>query len=177
MKQIFKKIIDEVARELLGKFDENFGNRSFFGEKWKGTNSPNQRGTLMVRTGKLRHSIRANINGNSIHFTSALEYASIHNNGGEIVVTAKMKRFFWAMHYKAAGGADKYLRGKTKERLTKEAQYWKSLALMKVGAKMKIEKRQFIGDHPQVKKVIEDVVEHHKNDIEIAIKNLLKQRR
>lgn len=177
MKDIFKKIIAEVRSELLQEFDRNFETKSFFGEKWKGTNSPNQRGTLLMRTGKLRKSIRANINGNSIHFTSALEYASIHNNGGEIAVTAKMKRFFWAMHYKAAGAAEKYLRGKTKERLSKEAQYWKSLALMKVGAKIKIEKRQFIGDHPQVKKVIEDVVDHHKNDIEIAIKNLLKQKR
>ena len=32
-----------------------------------------------------------------------LVYAPIHNDGGYITVTAKMKGFFWAQHYRARG--------------------------------------------------------------------------
>ena len=36
---------------------------------------------------------------NSITFFTSLPYAAIHNDGGEIVVTKRMKRFFWHKYY------------------------------------------------------------------------------
>lgn len=54
---------------------------------------------------------------------------------------------------------------KRNNKLTTEAAIWKSLALMKVGSKIKIPKRQFIGNHPQVDASVKRVVD-------VAVKKL-----
>jgi hypothetical protein len=61
------------------------------------------------------------------------------------------------MAYKAGMAAGKG-NSERSQRLSAEAQQWKNLALMKVGTKMKIEQRQFIGDHPVVRQRIEDII-------------------
>ena len=43
------------------------------------------------------------ISGNSITFSSDLPYAALHNEGGDIRVTPRMRRFFWAKYYAARG--------------------------------------------------------------------------
>ncbi|WP_318546327.1 hypothetical protein [Flavobacterium columnare] len=43
-------------------------------------------------------------------------------------------------------------------KLSTEAEQWKALALQKTGEKMKIQKRQFIGEHPIVKEIVIRVV-------------------
>ena len=55
-------------------------------------------------------------------------------------VTARMKKFFW---YKYKATRD---------------DAWKWMALMKVGTKITIPQRQFLGDHPEVRKRAEAVV-------------------
>jgi phage gpG-like protein len=183
MNQLIKNIIQDTRVKLSEQFDRNFENKSFFGAPWSPTKYPIKRGTLMMRSGALRKSIRSSVSGSTITWSSSLKYAAIHNEGGEIEVTAKMKRFFWAMHYKAAGAITYSVKKKAanntqrNQRLSDEANYWKSLALMKVGAKLKIEKRQFIGDHPQVGKAIDQVVAKHTQDIEKYIKNHLKPKK
>lgn len=170
-----KNIISDVRVDLTEEFDRNFERKAFFDKKWKGTNLPNQRGSLLMRSGKLRRSIRATQTGTQVSWSSSLPYASINNEGGEIEVTAKMKKFFWAMAYKAGMAAGK---GKSErsQRLSAEAQQWKNLALMKVGTKMKIEQRQFIGDHPVVRQRIEDVIGLNLKQLETYFYNQLKQR-
>lgn len=108
-----------------------------------------------MRTGQLRNSLSYNVGEDFIRWSSSLPYASIHNEGGEITVTAKMKSFFWAMYYKASGAMTKTKGGKVSaskrnQNLSVEAQQWKNMALMKIGSKIKIPQRQFIGDHPRV---------------------------
>jgi hypothetical protein len=97
------------------------------------------------------------------------------NQGGEIVVTAKMKRFFWAMFYKSSGAVTSSGKGERNTRLTEEAKSWKALALQKVGAIMKVKQRQFIGDHPQVRQRVEHIVDANMREIEREILNGLRR--
>ncbi|WP_346236143.1 phage virion morphogenesis protein [Niabella insulamsoli] len=172
----FRALVKDISVELTDEFDRNFERKGFFNESWKATKWANSKGSLMMRSGGLRRSVKNQVSDDSISWTSSRPDAILHNNGGEITVTAKMKRFFWAMYYKASGAAGK---GKSKRAitLTQEAARWKSLALMKVGSKMKIPKRQFIGSHPQVDKTIKEITDEHVNKLEASLYNALKNRK
>lgn len=176
-KALENRIINDVAVEAAEEFDRNFERKAFFNQKWPTAKINNSRGTLLNRTGNLRRSIRHTVSSGSIKFTSSLPYASIHNQGGEIVVTAKMKKYFWAMHYKAGGaitttksGAES--KSKRNVKLTAEAEKWKNFALMKVGQKIKIQKRQFIGNHPDITKAVKKIVDEN---VKRFSEDLLKQ--
>lgn len=80
----------------------------------------------------------------------AIRYAEIQNNGGEIPITNKMRRFFWAMYYKANGKMeyDGNKMAKNTQRniaAASEAEFWKNLALTKKRT-LTIKARPFIGD-------------------------------
>ena len=199
MQDFVQNFINDVAVELTDEFDQNFERKAFFTDKWPSTKLHNSRGSMMARNNNLRNSIKYDIVGEQITWSSSLPYASIHNEGGEITVTEKMKRFFWAMYYKAAGAVSKSIeradgrilfvstdskekmkkQAKSKsqraERMNKEAQQWKALALMKVGQKIKIDKRQFIGDHPQVRQAVETVWNDSFPDFKNYINQIIKK--
>lgn len=94
----FKHLVKDIQVDLSDEFDKNFQRKAFFDNPWHETRWPVSKGSLMLRSGALRRSILAFITGDQISWRSSLPYASIHNEGGEITVTAKMKRFFWAMY-------------------------------------------------------------------------------
>lgn len=177
----FKGILNDLKIELTDEFDRNFERKAFFDRKWPERKIPNNKGSLLVVKGGsgLRGSIRPNIEGESIAWRSNLDYATIHNEGGDITVTAQMKKFFWAMYYKAGAaiGKGSSLRN---DRLSGEAATWKALALMKVGQKIKIPQRKFIGDHPMVdasiKRVVDEAVEQMNNDLAIELQQQLNRR-
>ena len=85
------------------------------------------------------------------------------------------------MYYQAAGGiiynVKKKAAAKTKENraLSVEAEQWKAMALMPVGKKMKIPSRRFIGDHPEIKRIIEQSVNTNLGDLNDFIIQNLKQ--
>lgn len=162
--ELENKIVNDLAVELADEFDKNFERKAFFTDKWPDNKLRNARGSMMARTGNLRRSIKYNVRGSMVTFSSSLPYASVHNQGGEITVTEKMKKYFWAMYYKAAGAVTTTASGKESNNkkntnLRTEALQWKNLALMKVGSKIKIEKRQMVGNHPQVAKIVQDVID------------------
>lgn len=164
IKDLEKKITQDLAVELADEFDRNFERKAFFTEKWASPKINNSRGSVMNRSGNLRRSIKYNVRDGMILFSSSLAYASIHNEGGEIIVTAQMKKYFWAMYYKATGGITTQASGgesksKKNVKLTAEASKWKGLALMKIGQKIKVEKRQMVGDHPQVARIVKGVID------------------
>lgn len=172
-----KKITQDLAVELADEFDRNFERKAFFTEKWPSTKINNSRGSVMNRSGNLRRSIKYSVRDGMITFSSSLPYASIHNEGGEITVTAQMKKYFWAMYYKAMGGiTTKKDGGDSKSqknvKLTGEATKWRGMALMKIGQKIKVEKRQMVGDHPQVAKIIKGVID---DNMEIFNQELIKK--
>lgn len=170
-----RNILQDVKVDLAQEFDRNFERKAFFDKPWPATKLRNYRGSLMMRSGKLRRSIKAQISGATITFSSSMPYAAIHNEGGEITVTDKMKRYFWAMYYKASGAVVKGSKSKRNQRISTEADQWKALALMKVGTKMKIDQRQFIGHHPQVDTAIRKIVDHNIQQLASELGNQMRR--
>jgi phage gpG-like protein len=166
-------ILDDVQVDLTQEFDRNFERQAFFDRKWPSARHANSRGSALQRTGALRKSIGSKRGSSGISWTSPLPYATIHNEGGQIEVTKKMKSFFWAMFYKTHGAITK---GKSKrnERMTGEAAKFKAMALLKVGTMLDIQQSQFIGWHPEVDRHIEVIVKHNVEDLNELIKTKLK---
>lgn len=164
MNKLIKNIIKDIDIELMDEFDRNFERKGFFDRKWPQTKLQNRRGSLMMRSGALRRSIKSRVIGNRIFYNSSVPYANLQNDGGEIRVTNKMKSFFWAMFYKANNASQSGSK-KRKKKLTQEAEQWRNLALMKTGDKITIQQRQFIGDHSRVKAVVKEVMDDHLEEI------------
>ena len=180
LQDVVQNIVNDTAVHLTQEFDRNFERKAFFDRKWPSEKIPNHRGSLLMRSGKLRRSVNHRVGEGSIRWASSLPYASIHNEGGELEVTAKMKSYFWAMYYNAAGAVTKRKDGKLSQstrnqKLTAEAQKWKALALQKVGAKMTIEERRFIGWHPQVDQAIATVADINMQEYDYELQKQLKQ--
>lgn len=182
LKTFHNNILRDVKTELADEFDRNFERKAFFEQPWPKNKLINRRGSMMARTNNLRRSMRAKINGYNIAFSSSLPYAGIQNEGGEIVVTQKMKSYFWAMYYQAGGKVvynvktKEMANTKANKALSIEAEQFKALALMPIGKKIKIPSRRFIGKHPKIKNIIEDCVNRNLEELNDYIKNNLKQK-
>lgn len=163
--QVFARILNDIRVELKDEFDRNFERQGFFSEKWARCKSPLRPGrATLVDTGKLRSSVMARATADGVTFYSAHPAADIHNEGGEIKVTARMRRYFWARHYAAVGGFGRKkngeLRGDKRTRqLSSEAAFWKYMALMRVGSVIHIPKRQFLGASPEVEHAVTEIIE------------------
>lgn len=161
----------DIQVELSEEFDRNFERKAFFDQPWPPTRMHNRRGSLMLRSGYLRRSLRSSIAGNELRFTSSAIYADLQNNGGQVRVTGKMRRFFWAMFYKTSK------KSKTGGRIvTPEAAMWKAMALKPVGSMIKIPARTFIGNHPQVDASIKRVFEDNLKELESYLSTIIKKR-
>lgn len=149
------RIIQGAAGKALTFFKNSFRNQGFTDEslvKWKarsGGPRNNGRGVLTDK-GVLRRAVmilRADARGALISVDESVKYAEIHNNGGDIPITPKMRRFFWAMYYKAGGG----VKGMDPDDVPEFAKFWLGMALTKE-QKISIPKRQFIGDSATLEK-------------------------
>ena len=162
LKDLEKLAKDTVPRavgiEVSELFKSNFDKGGFFGQPWQtplripaGLPGP-EHGPLLSGTNHLRSSIKYDhMPWRTIVYT-IVHYAGIHNEGGEITVTKRMKGHFWG-NYKEAGG---YNHGN----MSKEAMFWRNMALKKEGSKIRIPKRQFMGDHPEVRRKIEETIDN-----------------
>ena len=166
MQEIIQNIIQDIAVEFNELQKENFRKKSFFNQAWQRSKSPTTKGSLMVRSSSLKNSLGYKIRGSSIQFFSRRVYSTIHNEGGEITVTRKMKRFFWAMYYKHSGRVKTLKNGersksKPSTQANELAEFYKMMALKKIGSKIKIPPRQFIGDHPKAQQIIRAIIEEN----------------
>lgn len=167
IQRIVRNILKDIRVELTDEFDLNFERQGFFSEAWQRRKSPTRPGgSILIDTGGLRKSIRSKSTDSSITFFSDLPYADIHNEGGEIAVTAKMKRFFWAKYYAATGSFgrkknNELRKDKRTVQLSAEAEFWKFMALMKVGKTIKIPRRQFLGHSPEVEQMVKEIIEEN----------------
>lgn len=157
---MYHDILRDIAVAIASEFDLNFQRQAFFDRPWPphATSVLRPGGHILVSTGQLRASIltdvRANDQGGSVTFRSDLPYAAIHNQGGTVTVTPKMRRYFWARHYEAQGKQKK----RSSSSLTPEAEFWRNMALKPVGSLINIPQRQFIGSHPAVTRRCEDII-------------------
>lgn len=148
-----QKILNDLRVELSDEFDRNFQRKAFFNQPWP-PRKMGKRGSVLMVTGRLRRSIRSRVTSDSVFWETSEKYAAIHNYGGTIRVTAKMKKFFWY-----------------KYKTTKDEE-WKWMALMKTGSVITIPQRQFLGDHPEVRKRAEAVVSRN---LQRAAQELVKR--
>lgn len=188
--EYIRKTLKDIKVEAADEFDQNFNHQAFFNEKWarRKYNDDESRG-LLVQSGTLRRSITAKITDrDSVLFQTTVPYAKIHNEGGTITVTSRMKKYFWWKYITIVGSnrpkagtattySERFQRKKNGElrnnkrnrELTEEAKFYKYMALKKAGTKIIIPKRQFIGNHPNLEKLLKEIAE--KNAIEIFSSN------
>jgi phage gpG-like protein len=137
-----RRLPNKVAITAVNFFKRNFKVGGFVDRpfrKWKKSKYPGKKGTTMVQSGKTRRDIKklkvsqrrvvVGIGGHKA-------YAEIHNTGGKLPITPKMRRFFWAKWYETKND------------------FWRNMALTKK-THLDIPQRQFIGDS----KVLEITVE------------------
>lgn len=128
-----------IGVEAQKHFRQNFEEEGFVDksvEKWasrktKRTGSTNGQ-KVMTKSSDLAESIDYEVRKPDVIIKTDKEYAQIHNEGGEITVTPKMRRYFWALHkqFKEAGDEDM-------------ADQYKGMALAK---KLTMPQRKFIGE-------------------------------
>lgn len=180
MNDLIKHVLDDIRVEYKDEFDQNFVRQAFFSDAWQRRRSPlRPGGAILVDTGALRRSLDVKTTASAIEFCYSQEYAAIHNEGGAIKVTDRMKAFFWHKYYEAQGGFGRKKNGerrndKSTVRLATEAEFWKYLALKKVGSEIKIPRRQFVGYNPIVEQTVRQIVENslgeYFNNVDIIIK-------
>lgn len=146
-----RRILTDLKVELLDEFDKNFERRAFFDRPWPERSLPGGRGSLLQATGRGRRSFRGIILRSGVQFSTDTPYMGLHNRGGKVKITPRMRKFFWAMYYKKGG--------KNKQPGA-EARYWRNMALTKKTA-ITIPQRQIIGDHPRVRQAAREVI--HRN--------------
>ena len=137
-----------VGRTAKDHFQENFRQGGFVDgslHPWQevqrrkkgGKRASAKYGTLLSGRNHLFSSIKYIPGDSSVTVTNDVEYAALHNNGGQITthpqVTPKMRKFAWAQYYQAAGITKRMKAGGKKrkaieENLPEEALKWKRLA-------------------------------------------------
>ena len=152
---------------MADEFDQNFEREAFFSEAWQRRRSPMRPdGHILVASGQLRRSIQSRTTENSITFFTTEPYAAIHNEGGEIVVTARMKKYFWHKYYEATGSFGRKKDGSRRNdkrtvQLSDEAEFWKFMALKKAGTTIKTPRRRFLGTSPEVEQAVRTIIEEN----------------
>lgn len=106
------------------------------------TDAAGNYGTLLSSRNHLFKSIKYIPADYRVKISNDVVYAPIHNWGGTVAVTVtdRMRRFAWAMFYKASGRARKAATGQKKGRkggkkqqaANPQAQMWKGLALTSI---------------------------------------------
>ncbi|MEN9447129.1 MAG: hypothetical protein RJA25_419 [Bacteroidota bacterium] len=150
-------ILEIIGVEAINHFKQSFEDEGFTDkslDKWDTRKSKrltrNEQKTLSD-TGELAESIDYRVEGNTVIIYSDKPYAQIHNEGGEITVTPKMRSFFIAKHYEA------------KEAGNTEAQdMWQAMFF---SDKITIPKRQFIGDSEMLNVKIKDKITRELDNI------------
>jgi len=132
-----KHITDQVNDYLLAYFKRSFDTKSFDNKKWKP--SKNNKNTL-VDSGDLKRSIKTvSKTVSEIHIQSNTPYSAIHNYGGKIKITDKMRKYFWSQYYKTKNND------------------WKYMAISKQKY-INIPQRQFMGETQEMMNEIEQII-------------------
>jgi len=153
MPQLIAQCLSDIQIKLSDEFDRNFERQAFFSEKWKRRryDSDPERG-ILTQSGALRRSIISKVEGRRLIFTSSMPYSKIHNEGGAITVTQRMKGYFWHKYKEET----KRLKGKA---MTEEGAFYRAMALKRRGSKIQIPRRMFLGKSPEVEKIVREVAE------------------
>ena len=171
IEQMVRKSLEDLKRLYLHKLPikvgvavrdsvrQNFRQGNFYGsDKWSEPmrvtlgfrGAPGQRGPLLSGSNHLMMNTDYKaLPGRVVIFNNEV-YATTHNDGEEIPVTERMRRFFWAKHLedKKALGVE-----------SPEAEFWKRMALKKPGSKIKIPRRHYLGPGPAVDTMVQKIID------------------
>ncbi|TXI14239.1 MAG: hypothetical protein E6Q66_07475 [Pedobacter sp.] len=176
LKKVLNDMPTVIGQAAVTHFQENITKRqgvptggSF--QRFKGRifeNNRNRGKGLLNDTGNMVDSIKIiSRSANSVHVgirASEIPYAEVHQQGGKIPVTDKMRKFFWAKHYEHASSAGRS-RGKRSISSSGEANFWKAMALKKANSSITIPKRQFMDVTPDLEKTILRTIKTEMNQI------------
>ena len=70
--QLKRNILKDMRTELADEFDKNFDRKAFFTKKWKRRANPDAKGSLLMVTGTMRRSVKAEVKVNGVRFSSAV---------------------------------------------------------------------------------------------------------
>lgn len=168
----------KVGRIAKDHFQDNFRQGGFQDngtQAWQRKKRPDKYGPLMSSRQNLYGSIYYHPDDYRVTVGTEVTYAAIHNEGGDIVVTERMKRFFRAKAYEAAGTfGRKKTNGTTPKKqktisdrqfyawmhtatLTPEAEFWCALSMKPVGSTIRIPRRRFLGTSPEVEQAVRNI--------------------
>ncbi|MGM9828050.1 MAG: phage virion morphogenesis protein [Muribaculaceae bacterium] len=136
-RNIYDDILRDARVKLTEMFKNNFREQGFFGQRWVATkvSKTNKRGkgSILIVTGAMRRSIRSQIRGMAVVFSSNLPYTALHNEGGKFSVTIR---------------AHSRTNRKTGN----------SYSVRSHSRQMNMPQRQFIGDHELVQQALGEIV-------------------
>lgn len=147
--QLKRNILNDMCTELADEFDKNFDRKAFFTKKWKRRANPNAKGSLLMITGTMRRSVKAEVKVNGVRFSSAVPYAAIHNEGGK--GTKQVRQ-----HYRTSK------KGKT---YTVKAHT----------RKFTMPQRQFVGDGKRTQEIIKGVIADNISDFDMQLAKFIKK--
>ena len=165
LKKVLNAMPSVIGQTAVNHFQENitkrqgvpssgslqrFKNRVFESSRGRGKGILNDTGNLVDSIkiiGRSPNSVNVGIRA------SEIPYAELHQQGGKIPVTDKMRKFFWAKYYQHASPVGR-TRGKRSVSTNQEADFWKAMALKKKNSMITIPKRQFMDATPDLEKAI-----------------------
>lgn len=151
-----------VADEIIDWVLDNFESQSFEGKAWAPRKDRDGSRALLVKTGRGRRSIRViRKDSKQVSIGTDSDYMIAHNDGAEItrVITPRMRKFFWAMHYKYEVDLDNNLTE------TFENSKWKWLALKKGPITFTMPQRQFLGPSDELDNRLREAIEYELNKV------------
>jgi phage virion morphogenesis family len=171
-KQVEAAMRDEIPRKAAvvakNHFMHNFDESGFVDgglRPWKKTRrqeAGDPRKPLTSNRNHLMNSIDVVGAPGLVTVVNPVPYARIHNEGGTIhsqpTITPKMRKMAWAKAYSIAGVSKG---GKLPKDLPEEARKWRALALTKkekLNIKIKMPRRQFIGDSKELRVKINKII-------------------
>ncbi len=136
--QLKRNILNDMRVELSEEFDRNFERKAFFTDKWKPRAYKYPKGSLLMVTGTMRRSIKAEVRGDGVRFSSAVPYAAIHNEGGSGTKSVRQH--------------------------TRTSKKGKPYTIKAHTRKFNMPKRQFVGDGKRTQEIIKGVIKDNLAD-------------
>ncbi len=157
--------LKDIKTEAKEEFDRNFQREAFFTEKWKRRRyAQDETRGILQQSGTLRkkHTGRdhGRQQGSSIYFIRSL--CQDTQRRWNHYRYPKDERIFLDQVQGSYGQNGIYpereLRRTRKNRqLSSDAEFYRAMALKKVGSKIVIPRRQFIGTHPDLEKLLQEI--------------------
>lgn len=88
--KLLQNILSDIRIEINEENDKNFTRKAFFTEKWARRKFDDGKGSLMMRSGNLRRSVKIRNTATGLVVSSGVVYATIHNEGGEIILVSSL---------------------------------------------------------------------------------------